>query len=358
MIAEYSPDVVVMDLTMPGLNGIQAIAQAHLDHPAVRVIVLSMHDNEEYVRQALRAGAAAYLLKDSSPTELELAVRAVARGGSYLSPMVSRHVVSDYLRRTSSDDAHVGRADPAPARDPPAHRRGPHQPQMATGLNLSIKTVESHRAQLMDRLAHPRRRRPGALRDPRRPDRRRPLGEYPRAAARNPGFEPGPPARVSTHPDSGTATDAERVAGPDGLGDPRRAASVVHTAGETVRHEGTWGGPVGRTMALGRQACASECPRPSARPRDPLHATCDDRAAPPLADREGLPLADSRTMPHPRPGASSRVAWCSTRGCWRGCPIAIAPGRARGRPRAQRAAAAPPLAARHLARRADSPRSR
>jgi DNA-binding NarL/FixJ family response regulator len=152
MIAAHAPDVVVMDLTMPGLNGIQAIAQAHLDHPEVRVIVLSMHDNEEYVRQALRAGAAAYLLKDSSPTELELAVRAVARGGSYLSPMVSRHVVSDYLRRTSSDDAGSDGLTPRQREILQLIAEGHTNQQMATSLNLSIKTVETHRAQLMDRL--------------------------------------------------------------------------------------------------------------------------------------------------------------------------------------------------------------
>lgn len=153
MIATHAPDVVVMDLTMPGLNGIQAIAQARLDHPGVRVIVLSMHDNEEYVRQALRAGAAAYLLKDSSPTELELAVRAVARGGSYLSPMVSRHVVSDYLRRTSSDDGGSDGLTPRQREILQLIAEGHTNQQMASSLNLSIKTVESHRAQLMDRLA-------------------------------------------------------------------------------------------------------------------------------------------------------------------------------------------------------------
>lgn len=152
MIAAHQPDVVVMDITMPGLNGIQAIAQAHAEFPAVRVIVLSMHDNEEYVRQALRAGASAYLLKDSSPAELELAVRAVAQGGSYLSPMVSRHLVSDYLRRVSSDD---GTSDGLTSRQREILQliaEGHTNQQMATSLGLSIKTIETHRAQLMDRL--------------------------------------------------------------------------------------------------------------------------------------------------------------------------------------------------------------
>ncbi len=151
-IATHQPDVAVMDLTMPGLGGIQAIAEARRDHPGVRIVVLTMHRNEEYVRQALRAGAAAYLLKDSSPAELELAVRAVAQGGSYLSPMVSRHVVSDYVRRSASDD---DVADGLTSRQREILQliaEGHTNLQMASRLNLSIKTVETHRAQLMDRL--------------------------------------------------------------------------------------------------------------------------------------------------------------------------------------------------------------
>ncbi len=153
VIAEHLPDVAVLDITMPGLSGIQVISHVRVEYPHVRVIVLSMHDNEEYVRQALRAGAAAYLLKDSSPLELELAVRAVAQGGSYLSPMVSRHVVSDYLRRAPDDGD--GTSDGLTRRQREilqlvAEGRTNHQ--MATTLNLSVKTIETHRAQLMERL--------------------------------------------------------------------------------------------------------------------------------------------------------------------------------------------------------------
>ncbi len=152
LIAAHLPDVAVLDITMPGLNGIQVINQLRIDHPGVRVIVLSMHENEEYVRQALRAGAAAYLLKDSSPTELELAVRAVAQGGSYLSPSVSRHVVSDYLRRAVDDDSTSDGLTPRQREILQLIAEGRTNQQMASVLGLSIKTVETHRAQLMDRL--------------------------------------------------------------------------------------------------------------------------------------------------------------------------------------------------------------
>src|SRR3954468_20948153 len=83
-----------MDLAMPGLNGLEGTAQAAANFPAVRILILSMHTDEEHVRQALRAGAAGYLVKDAVPAELELAVRAVARGETYLSPAVARHVVA------------------------------------------------------------------------------------------------------------------------------------------------------------------------------------------------------------------------------------------------------------------------
>jgi len=151
-VAAHLPDVAVLDITMPGLNGIEVIARLHIEFPQVRVVCLSMHDNEEYVRQALRAGASGYLLKDSSPMELELAVRAVAQGGSYLSPTVSRHVVSDYVRR--------GGGDGEPSDGLTSRQReilqliaeGQTNQQMAASLSLSIKTIETHRAQLMDRL--------------------------------------------------------------------------------------------------------------------------------------------------------------------------------------------------------------
>ena len=152
VIAEHLPDVAVLDITMPGLNGIQVIAQLRVEHPLVRVIVLSMHDNEEYVRQALRAGAVGYLLKDSSPLELELAVRAVAQGGSYLSPAVSRYVVSDYLRRAADGDDMSDGLTPRQREVLQLIAEGQSNQAMAASLNLSVKTIETHRAQLMGRL--------------------------------------------------------------------------------------------------------------------------------------------------------------------------------------------------------------
>jgi DNA-binding NarL/FixJ family response regulator len=150
-IAEWLPDVAILDITMPGLSGIQVLARIRVEYPQVRVIMLSMHDNEAYVRQALRAGATGYLLKDSSPVELELAIRAVAQGGSYLSPMVSRHVVSDFIRQRTEEDVADG-LTPRQREILQLIAEGRTNVQMAESLSLSVKTVESHRAMLMQRL--------------------------------------------------------------------------------------------------------------------------------------------------------------------------------------------------------------
>ncbi len=153
------PDMVLMDISMPELNGLDAVEKITRDFPHVRVVILSMHANEEYVLQALRAGAAGYLLKDAGITELELAVRAVARGETYLSPPVSRSVIDDYLRRLDNPPE-IGGLPPVPeAKLTPRQREvlqliaeGRTTQEIAKRLNVGIKTVETHRAQLMERL--------------------------------------------------------------------------------------------------------------------------------------------------------------------------------------------------------------
>jgi DNA-binding NarL/FixJ family response regulator len=152
LVGEHLPDVLVMDITMPGLNGLNAAARVVTEYPQCRVIILSMHDNEEYVWQALHAGASGYLLKDASPTELELAIRAVARGGSYLSPRVSRYLVSDYVRRVSSERSPLDRLTPRQREIVQLIAEGYTNPEIARTLGISLKTVETHRSQLMQRL--------------------------------------------------------------------------------------------------------------------------------------------------------------------------------------------------------------
>jgi DNA-binding NarL/FixJ family response regulator len=152
LIETHRPDVVLMDITMPGLNGLEAAARVASEFPYVHVIILSMHANEEYVLQALRAGAVGYLLKDADTTELELAVTAVARGETYLSPPVSRHVIADYVRRAGDESNWLVQLTPRQCEVLQLIAEGHTTKEIARILDVSVKTVETHRAQLMKRL--------------------------------------------------------------------------------------------------------------------------------------------------------------------------------------------------------------
>jgi DNA-binding NarL/FixJ family response regulator len=151
LAARQLPDVVLMDIAMRGITGLEAAATMRERLPQVRVVILSMHSGEEYVLQALRAGAAGYLLKDAATGELELALRSVMRGESWLSPAVSRQVVEGYVQRTGGESA----SEVLTARQREVLRLvagGKSTKEIAFLLNLSVKTVETHRAQIMDRL--------------------------------------------------------------------------------------------------------------------------------------------------------------------------------------------------------------
>ena len=148
----HAPDILLMDITMKELNGLEATARLAKERSATRVIILSMHADQAYVRQALQAGAAGYLLKGADLAELELALKAVTRGDTYLSPSVSKGLVGDLLN---------GKAPAANPLDELTLRQrevlqlvaeGKTTKEIAGRLNLSIKTVETHRAQLMERL--------------------------------------------------------------------------------------------------------------------------------------------------------------------------------------------------------------
>jgi DNA-binding NarL/FixJ family response regulator len=140
-----------MDIAMAGLNGLEAAARVVQEFPHVRVVMLSMHANEEYVLQALRAGAMGYLLKDASVTELELAIKAVVRNETYLSPAVSKHVV-EYVQRIGGEPSSLERLTARQREILQLIAEGRTTQEIAGTLNISVKTVESHRAQLMERL--------------------------------------------------------------------------------------------------------------------------------------------------------------------------------------------------------------
>jgi DNA-binding NarL/FixJ family response regulator len=148
----HRPDVLLMDIGMPLMNGLDAAGRVAQEWPEVKVLILSMHKDEAYVRRAFLAGAAGYLLKDSDTQELCLALRAVARGQTYLSPAASTHLVAGF-RRLAGEAA--GPADGLTRRQREVLRliaEGETTKAIARVLGISAKTVESHRAHLMERL--------------------------------------------------------------------------------------------------------------------------------------------------------------------------------------------------------------
>jgi len=147
-----APGVVLMDISMPGLNGLEVAARIKEAHPHIRVLMLSVHTSEEYVLQALRAGADGYLVKDSGADELALAIRSVADGRTYLSPRISRHVIDRYLMRQQDMETPFNILTPRQREILQMIAGGATTRDMARRLKLSVKTVDTHRTQLMDRL--------------------------------------------------------------------------------------------------------------------------------------------------------------------------------------------------------------
>jgi DNA-binding NarL/FixJ family response regulator len=143
------PDVVVMDVAMPELNGIEATRRLAASSPHTRVLALSMHKDSVYVREILRAGARGYLLKDSIDTDLINAVRAVAKGDGYLSPGVSDAVLTDY-RRHVTDPLDLLTSREREVLQMIAESKT--NKEIAVALNLSVYTVEAHRGKIMEKL--------------------------------------------------------------------------------------------------------------------------------------------------------------------------------------------------------------
>ncbi len=149
LAAELRPDVVVMDVAMPELNGIEATRRLTAADPHARVLALSMHKDSVYVREILRAGARGYLLKDSGPADLVAAVRAIASGEGYLSPAVSDAVLDDYRKHVTDP------IDLLSSREREVLQmlaEGKTNKEIAVILNLSVYTVDAHRGRIMEKL--------------------------------------------------------------------------------------------------------------------------------------------------------------------------------------------------------------
>lgn len=152
LVEVHRPNVVLMDVLMPGLNGLEATARIVAEHPGVRVLILSMNSAEEFVIQAVRAGATGYLLKNSRTAELEQAIRAAAQGQTYLSPPVSGHVIDDYRRRLQIELTPLDRLTPRQREVLQLVAEGRSTKEIAKLLRVTVKTVETYRARLMEAL--------------------------------------------------------------------------------------------------------------------------------------------------------------------------------------------------------------
>jgi DNA-binding NarL/FixJ family response regulator len=146
------PNIVLMDIAMTELGGLEALPRITKDFPSVKVIILSAHASEEYVIRALRDGASGYMLKDSATSELEVAINSVIHGKIYLSPSISRTVIDDYLQRVSGAVSPLEQLTSRQREILQLIAEGKNTKEIGADLDISIKTVEAHRLQLMDRL--------------------------------------------------------------------------------------------------------------------------------------------------------------------------------------------------------------
>ncbi len=152
LVEEHRPDVLLLEIATQKMNWRELTQKVSRDPAGTRVLILSIHDSEELVTQAIRAGAAGYLLKDSSAQELEIALRRVARGETYVSPAVSPHVVTDSPGLTGGLPTDVDRLTPRQLEVLRLLAAGMTNTAIARQLGVSVKTVQAHRANLMTRL--------------------------------------------------------------------------------------------------------------------------------------------------------------------------------------------------------------
>ncbi len=154
LVEKMAPDVLVMDISMPRLNGMQAAERVRALHLATQIVMLSMHSDDLMVKQALRHGARGYLLKTAVTEELLLAIRAASRGETYLSPAISKSILDDYLTHPTDREelSPVDRLSPREREVLQLIAEGKTNSAIAQLMKISVKTVEKHRASLMSKL--------------------------------------------------------------------------------------------------------------------------------------------------------------------------------------------------------------
>jgi len=152
LVNEQRPRIVLMDIAMPLLNGLETTRRLSKAFPEVSVIVLSTYADEEHVYQALRAGASGFLMKGAAIEELDLAIRAVVRNETYLCPPISKSVIEEYAHRNGLDLRTSDRLSPRQIEILQLIAEGKSMKEIALGLSISVKTVEAHRSAVMSRI--------------------------------------------------------------------------------------------------------------------------------------------------------------------------------------------------------------
>ena len=151
---KLSPEVILMDIGMRQLNGLEATREIKRQFPSMKILVLTMYENEEWIFQILKAGASGYLIKDSAMTDLNSALRVVYQGDSYLSPSISKMVIEEYIRKAESGEK-KGVEDLLSGREREILQliaEGNSVPQISSLLCISKKTVEAHKTHIMEKL--------------------------------------------------------------------------------------------------------------------------------------------------------------------------------------------------------------
>ncbi len=153
-VQQFSPDLVLMDITMPGMNGLEATRQIKALKPGVKVLILTMHESNQYISQFLRSGASGYVLKDTAALDLVGAIRAVNQGDAFLYPSIARRLLEEYLQKVQNGEESES-YDGLTEREREVLRmiaEGKSNKEIADDLSLSVRTVQAHRANLMGKL--------------------------------------------------------------------------------------------------------------------------------------------------------------------------------------------------------------
>jgi DNA-binding NarL/FixJ family response regulator len=152
LVENLQPDIVLMDISIPGVDGLECCARIVRSHPHIKVLILSMHNTPGFVSKALRCGAAGYLVKDAAEAELQIAIQALSRGERFLSPGIAHHVLEGYLKHEAAPISPLDKLTTRQREVLLMIAQGHNTKQIASRLKLSTKTVETHRAMLMERL--------------------------------------------------------------------------------------------------------------------------------------------------------------------------------------------------------------